>query len=127
MSAPDTSRLMLAKARNKLETAMLLYRGGRYDDYVSRSYYAVFHALNAVLITRGFTFSSHAQTIGVFNREFVKSGVFPKEYSQIVQSLFEDRQTGDYDFDSVIDEQTARESIENAEKIISGIEKYLNV
>lgn len=97
-----------------------------FDDAVSRAYYAVFHAMNAALISRGLSFSSHAQTIGVFNREFVKSGVFPKEYSQIIQDLFEDRQAGDYDVDTIIDEQTARESIDKAEIIISGIERYLD-
>lgn len=78
-----------------------------------------------MLISRGLSFSSHAQTIGVFNREFVKTGVFPKEFSEIVQGLFEDRQTGDYDYDSLIDEQTARESLENAERINTEIEQYL--
>ncbi len=45
----------------------------------------------------------------------------------MIKTMFNDRQTGDYDFDSWIDEQTARESIENAKTIISGIERYLKV
>ena len=78
MKNRDDIRLMLAKAHDKLETAKLMYKNGKYDDTVSRCYYAVFHALNAALISRGFSFSSHAQTIGVFNREFVKKGGFPE-------------------------------------------------
>ncbi|MDP2984043.1 MAG: HEPN domain-containing protein [Candidatus Latescibacter sp.] len=81
-------RSMLEKARDKLETARILFENRKFDDVVSRSYYAVYHALNAVLISRGLSFSSHAQNIGVFNREFVKTGVFPKEFSEIVQGLF---------------------------------------
>lgn len=44
----------------------------------------------------------------------------------MIQSLFEDRQSGDYDFESRINEQTARESIEAAETIIAEIERYLD-
>ena len=117
---------MLTKAHNKLEAAKNLFEHGWFDDAVSRAYYSAFHAMNAVLISRGLSFSSHAQTIGVFNREFVKTGVFPKEFSRIIQDLFEDRETGDYDIDTLIDEQTARENIEKAENIIAGIEQYLD-
>ena len=127
MKNRDDIRSMLAKAHDKLETAKLMYENGKYDDTVSRCYYAVFHTLNAALKSKDLSFSSHAQTIGVFNREFVKKGVFPKEFSEIIQSLFEDRQLGDYDYESWIDEQTARESIENAELIITEIERYLDV
>ena len=118
-------QLMLAKAHDKLETARINFSNGKYDDTVSRCYYAVYHAMNAALISKGFSFSSHAHTIGVFNREFVKTGVFPKYFSEIIQGLFEDRQSGDYDFDSWIDEPTVRESIENAATIVTGIAQFL--
>ena len=125
MEKRNDIHLMLAKAHDKLETAKIVFKNGKYDDTVSRCYYAVYHALNAALISKGLSFSSHAQTIGVFNREFVKTGVFPKYFTEMIQGLFEDRQSGDYDFDSRIDEQTAQESLENAELIVSGIEQYL--
>lgn len=54
----------------------------QYDDAVSRSYYAVFHAISALLFTKGLSFSSHSQTIGAFNKEFVRTDIFPKYYSK---------------------------------------------
>ena len=126
MEKRDDVSLMLAKAHDKLETARIVFENGKYDDTVSRCYYAVYHSMNAALISKGLSFSSHAQTIGVFNREFVKTGVFPKYFTEMIQGLFEDRQSGDYDFDSRIDEQTARESIENAAMIIVGVERFLD-
>ena len=119
MKDRDDIRSMLAKAHDKLETAGIVFENGKYDDTVSRCYYAVYHAMNAALISKGLSFSSHAQTIGVFNREFVKKGVFPKYFTEMIQGLFEDRQSGGYDFDSWIDEQTARESLENTEMIVA--------
>jgi len=70
------------KALEKIETAQLLLKNLRNDDAVSRAYYAVFHGISAVLLSKGIAFSSHSQVIGVFNREFVKTGVFPADFSK---------------------------------------------
>lgn len=62
----------------------------------SRAYYA-FHAITALRLSHGETYSSHAQVIGMFNKRFVQSGVFPKEFTTILTRLFDDRQSDDYD------------------------------
>jgi uncharacterized protein (UPF0332 family) len=122
----DELRRMLEKAENKLKTARIDFDSGQYDDSVSRAYYAIFHALSAVLLAKGFAFSSHSQVIGAFNKEYVKTGVFPKEYTAIIQGLFSDRQTADYDFVGTIDKAIAEEGIRNAEKIIASIRSNLS-
>jgi uncharacterized protein (UPF0332 family) len=98
---------IIEKSESKLKTARIDFDGGQYDDAVSRAYYAVFHAMTALLLHKGLVFSSHAQTIGAFNQNFIKTGIFPKDFSQIIQSLFEDRQTGDYDVLSKMEKETA--------------------
>ncbi|MHB9028662.1 MAG: HEPN domain-containing protein [Candidatus Latescibacterota bacterium] len=118
---------MLAKAQDKIDTAKINMEHGKYDDVVSRSYYAVFFAISAVLFSKGLSFSTHSQVIGAFNREFIKTGIFPSSFTKMIKILFNERQTGDYDFDSWIDEPTARESLENAETIVSGIDRYLEI
>lgn len=64
-------KAMFSKSREKLETAQIDFDNGRHNDSVSRSYYAVFHAISAVLLSKGLHFSSHGQTIGAFNKEFI--------------------------------------------------------
>ncbi len=49
-----------------------------YDEAASRAYYAVFHSLQAVLLTRGLSFSRHSGVKGAFNREFVHKKYFPR-------------------------------------------------
>src|SRR3989338_8359827 len=100
-------RMILAKARSKLKTAQIDFDNARYDDSVSRSYYAVYHAISAVLLSKGLHFSSHGQTIGAFSREFVKTKTFPAAFTKMIEKLYNERQTGDYDFESHIDEQVA--------------------
>ena len=121
----ETIKLMLTKARVKICSARIMLENGRFDDSVSRSYYAVFHAISATLYSKELSYSTHSQVIGAFNREFVKNGIFPRSFTKMIKRMFNERQTGDYDFDSWIDEQTARESLKNAESIITEIEQYL--
>lgn len=63
-------KAMIHKAEEKLEVARKDFEMGYYGDATSRAYYAVFHAISAVLAKHGLTFSSHAQTIGTFNCMF---------------------------------------------------------
>ena len=62
---------------------------------------------------------SHSQTIGGFNREFVKTGVFPPDTSRKLQRSFQDRQTADYDWYHHIEEADAGVAVSDAESIVS--------
>lgn len=115
---------MLNKSHNKLRTALLNLENEGYDDSVSRSYYAVFHAISAVLLSKGLHFSTHMQTIGAFNRELVKTGEIPV-LTKTIEKLFSERQIGDYDFQRCLDVATAKEDLGEAEKIIDACESYL--
>jgi uncharacterized protein (UPF0332 family) len=116
---------ILEKAESKLKTARIDFDNGQYDDAISRAYYAVFHAISAALLSRQLVFSSHSQVVGAFNKEFVKAGIVPKEFTAIIQRLFADRQTGDYDIIDVIDKETAAEGIRNAVTILSAVRSNL--
>lgn len=126
MSTGPDIQAIVAKAEDKLKTARLDFANGQFDDAVSRAYYAVYHMMTAALFSREQVYSSHAQTIGAFNRDFVKTGTFPKEFTRMIQGLFEDRQAGDYDVIWRIDKATAQANIAHAEMICSSIRTYLS-
>lgn len=115
----DVLEAMLAKAADRLSTAQRDLAASAFGDAVSRAYYAVFNAMSASLATRGLTFASHSQTIGAFNREFVKTGVLPRDTSRTLQRLFEDRQIADYDWHHDIEEGAARAALSDAENIVA--------
>jgi uncharacterized protein (UPF0332 family) len=118
---------LLIKASEKLETARIMYENARYDDAVSRAYYAAFHAMTAALLSRNLSYSSHGQVIGAFNREFIKTGGFPKDFSAVIQGLFDDRQIGDYGIFVKISKSTAREHINKAENMVEAIRVFLKL
>jgi uncharacterized protein (UPF0332 family) len=63
---------------------------------VSRSYYAMFYSVLALLVKEGIRISKHTGAVSVFNREFVKKGLFDKELSLWLQEAFDLRQRADY-------------------------------
>ena len=117
--------MMVKKAKAKLRTAEIDYDFERYDDSVSRAYYAVFHVISAVLLSKGLHYSSHSQTIGAFNKEFIRTGVFPKEFSRNIQKLFNDRHIGDYDFETSFDRDAAKQDITAARNILNVCEEHV--
>jgi uncharacterized protein (UPF0332 family) len=119
------SQALLAAANAKLKAAELLLKEGLAGDAASRAYYAVFHAISAVHLANGNTFSSHAQLIGRFNKDFVRTGLFAPEFTRIVTRLFQDRQLGDYDATTAIPDTQARQDIDDAHRLIDAIRVYL--
>jgi uncharacterized protein (UPF0332 family) len=78
-----------------------------------------------VLLSKGLHFSTHGQTIGVFNKEFIKTKQFPPAFTSMIRKLFKERQMGDYDFESYINADIAQEDIKEVEKILFTCEEYL--
>lgn len=116
---------VLAQAEEKLRAANLLLDGGAWGDASSRAYYAAFHAVSAVLLSKGKTFSSHAQVLGAFNKEFVRAGLFPNEFTTLLTRLFEDRQSGDYDVVTWVPEADARKNVADARRIVDAARRFL--
>lgn len=116
---------MYNKAINKLETSRILLDNNRFDDSVSRAYYAAFHIISALLLSKDLVFSSHSQLIGAFNREFIKSGILPADMAEKTRNLFKLRQSGDYSINPDIDRIIAERSYSDATYIIAGIAEYL--
>jgi len=116
---------MIRKAQRSLAAAKRHIEEGDYDFASSRAYYAAFYAMEAVLLTKRLTFSKHSGVIAAFNQHFVKTGLFPKDFSKYISRLFRERQTGDYEFDLSIEEKDAQEDVQIAEKMLQAITAYL--
>ena len=122
---PDALKAMIKKAEEKLEVAKNDFELGYFGDAASRAYYAVFHAISAVLAVKGLTFTSHAQTIGAFNREFIKEKIFPPDTYRKIQRLFDDRQMADYDWHLTLNKELAEQDIIDAKWLVNACCNYL--
>lgn len=118
----------LRQARETLRDAhMLDDQRGTTVSIVNRSYYAIFYATLALISTlkEEIDTSKHKGVIAVFNREFIKTGIFPKEMSKFLRQAFDARLEGDYREVPKINEQIARENLLAADEFVSSVESYL--
>ncbi|MBQ3585071.1 MAG: HEPN domain-containing protein [Synergistaceae bacterium] len=121
----DLSRYRMDKAKSILETSKIDFAHGDMNSSANRSYYAIFHALRAVLAIDGFDSKKHKGIIAYFNRNYVKTRIFPVDTSEIIDSAFEERSNADYEDYYEVTTEAAQEQISNAEYIISIIQPYL--
>ena len=115
----------LEKAEKKLKVAEKLLRSDDYEDAVSRAYYAVFHAAQALLLTEGERAETHKGVVTLFGLLFVKTGKFKKDLGKYLANLKDERESGDYEVFSYIDRETAETAIEEAKEFIRETKLYL--
>ena len=63
--------------------------------------------------------------ISVFHQRFIKTGELPVELSEIYGDLLNSRQSGDYDLNTRVEIETARQLLEKARKFVDEVEQWL--
>ena len=112
-------------AKDDLEAAEMNFEGGHYRSSNNRAYYAIFRAISACLALEFRAYKQHAQVIGNFNKDFVHTGVFPKEISRKINRAQEVRHASDYDDFYIASYTQAKEQLETAGALIEAVEEYL--
>lgn len=121
----DAQSGLLRKAHRTVQSTRLLLTDGDYDGAVSRAYYAMFYVAEALLLSKGMTFSKHSAVISGIGREFVRSGTIPEEYHRYLMDAQEARNTGDYQAVSHLTEAETVQHITRAEHLLEVGEKLL--
>ncbi len=117
----------LKEAEESLKDAELLLQNKSYRSSVNRSYYSMFYGILALINITGVSISKHTGVISHFDKEFVKTGIFSKEFSKSLHSAFELRQESDYlDMKEVTLEETEAILL-SAKSLFSQIKDYLRV
>ena len=91
----DLSRYRLEKAKEDLATAKGNCLDNHYRASVNRSYYAIFHALRALTALDQFDSGKHSGIIAYVNKNYVKSGIFDRSFSKMIDSAFRLREKAD--------------------------------
>lgn len=116
---------LLDKAKTSIQGSNSLVRDGLYGFSISRSYYAMFYAAQALLLGKGLSFSKHSGVLAGFGLHFIKTGILPASLHRDIITAQEDRLKADYDIQSVHNAETANHWIERAEAFILQAEQYL--
>lgn len=122
----DYAKYRMVRAREDLDAAHLLFNAGNYRIANNRAYYAIFHAMRAVLVFDNFDSSKHSGVIAEFRRRYIKEGIFPTEMSKMIGSAFTIRNASDYDDMFIASKNDTEEQINNAEYVYKVINEYIS-
>lgn len=100
-------------------------RIGQYKTSLNRSYYAIFHAMRAANIIKGFGSSKHSGVIVFFNKEYIKNGIMEKSMSVIIKNSSFLREKSDYDDFFIASKKDAEAQLQNAKIFLDAVERYL--
>ncbi len=115
-------RLQTAKA--DLKSARILLAAEEYKGANNRAYYAIFHAVNAVHALSGKAYKRHKDAIGNFNKDYVKTEIFPREMGRKIGEAEEIRHASDYDDFYIASREESERQVAVADEFIQLAEKY---
>lgn len=116
---------LIARANRYLKSAKRLLEDNDYESSVSRTYYAMFFATQALLLTLGLSYSSHKGVISAFGERFVKTGVFPRDSGRDLNLAFQKRQLGDYESRFVISREEGEDLLRRGQAFVAQVVEYL--
>ena len=120
----DLCLYRIKTAKDNLRSARILLEAEEYKSANNRAYYAVFHALNAIHALNGNAFKRHKEAIANFNKNYVKTEIFPRSIGRKIGEAEEIRHASDYDdFYIASREESQRQDIV-AEEFIQMVEEY---
>lgn len=122
----DLSKYRLESAYEDYQAAVDLLKLSHFKVANNRAYYAIFHAMRAVLALDGSDFKKHSGVIAYFRQNYIKSGIFDISLSEIINDASFIRNESDYSDFYIATKEEAESLIENAKIFLVEIENYIN-
>ena len=131
MSLTDEERSTLVryemeKARNTLCEVETLIENNLWNGAANRLYYAVFHAVSALLIHDGHQVSTHQGSHALFGLHYIKSEKLPAEFGRLYSQLQTMREESDYNCIYDVTPEELTEKIDPAKRLITAIETLIS-
>ncbi|GAB3563531.1 hypothetical protein GCM10027578_07400 [Spirosoma luteolum] len=126
MTDRSLSNAHLKKAIDDLREAQSLLDAGFTDGTCNRAYYALFHAVLAMLHTTDASVpKTHTGAHTEFRRQFIRTGLISETLSTTITTLFNLRQGSDYEIGFDISLDDAQDAVEQASSFLTTVQVYL--
>ncbi len=124
MNAEEVNGVMNL-AIEELSMAQILFDAGKYRGSITHSYYAMFDAAKALLLTHDFISKKHDTILAQFSKDFVLEGDFSQEVYKYYSNAKKLRRKSSYDFTVNFDKQESLDCLIQAEEFITEAKKFL--
>lgn len=114
------------EASECLKDAELLLKNERYQGATARAYYAGFHMVQALLLTKGLEARSHHGVAHLFRLHFIKPAVLDSRFSQILARAQKYREEADYHHAMEFTKEQAEDTLKEIKELIGEIKKHIS-
>lgn len=118
---------LIERAEHALEVAEKLMDDGYASDAVSKIYYSMYYAAQAVLKSEGIDVIKHSAVESALGYYFVKTGRLEPKYHRMLIDARKIREIADYDIQEEIVEPVASLKIEEGKAFLSVIKELLGI
>ena len=120
----DLALYRIETAKSDLKSAKILFEASELRGANNRAYFAIYHAESAIHALDKKSYKRHKDALGNFNKDYIRTEIFPKAIGRKIASAEVIRHASDYDDFYIATKEEAREQIEVAEEVITIIETY---
>ena len=115
----------LEKAQGTFEDMEFCAREGKWEAASNRLYYALFHAMSALLVNDGHNMKSHRGVMALFGEHYVRTGIFDRKDGSLLSDLVIMRDNADYNCFFEATEEKLTPFIEPTRQLIDKIRQYI--
>lgn len=120
----DLVMYRLQTSKSDLKSAKILLAAEEYKGSNNRAYYSIFYAINAIHALNGKSYKRHKDAISNFNKDYVKTEIFPREMGRKIGEAEEIRHASDYDDFYIASLEEAQRQVAVADEFIQLVENY---
>ncbi len=122
----DLAMHRIETAKSDIKSAQILLDAGEYRSSNNRAYYGIYHAISAIHALDGNAYKKHKDALANFNKEYVKTEIFPRNVGRRISEAAEIRHASDYDDFYIATKAEAEEQIATAKEVLELVQKYCN-
>ena len=111
-------------AQSDIKAAEILLGAKEFRGANNRAYYGIYHAVSAIHALDGNAYKRHKDALANFNKNYVKTEIFPRKLGKKIAESEEIRHASDYDDFYIAGKKEAENQLEDAEWFLAVIEHY---
>ena len=112
-------------SKSDIKAAEILLNAREFRGANNRAYYGIYHAVSAIHALDGNAYKRHKDALANFNKNYVKTEIFPRKLGKRIVESEEIRHASDYDDFYIATREEAEEQIQTAKELVRLVEEYV--
>ena len=121
----DLALYRIERAKEECDTAELLYKKNKLLAANNRAYYSIFYSIRAVFAMERIDFKRHKDVLAYFNKNYIKTEIFPRKLGKRIILASKIREDSDYDEEYEPSNESTVLQIETAKELTTLVENYI--